>query len=82
VAELYEYAMQPEHIGSINPHVFNTTISDAGALTVSSGQKTGRTPKEKRIVHDDTTKNVIKYHRWQKLIPNIDHMVGQCQHSY
>lgn len=59
MAELYEYAMQPEHISSINPHVYNTTISDTGALSVSSGQKTGRTPKEKRIVIDEATKNVI-----------------------
>ena len=68
--------MQPEHIGSINPHVFNTTISDTGALTVSSGLKTGRTPKEKRIVLDDTTKNVIHEDGGQEIILIIDHMVG------
>jgi len=58
VAELYEYALLPEHIGSINPHVLPTTIAYNGALSVSSGLKTGRTPKDKRVVLDDTTKDV------------------------
>lgn len=44
---------------SINPHVSATTIADSGALSVSSGQKTGRTPKEKRVVLDETTKDKI-----------------------
>ena len=38
--------------------MFNTTITDMGALNVSSGLKTGRTPKEKRVVEDETTKDV------------------------
>jgi ATP-dependent phosphoenolpyruvate carboxykinase len=58
VSELYEYALLPEHLTSINPHVKATTIADSGALSVSSGQKTGRTPKEKRVVLDETTKDV------------------------
>ena len=70
MAELYEYALQPEHISSINPHVYNTTISDTGALSVSSGQKTGRTPKEKRIVIDESTKNVIILTDGKKIISN------------
>lgn len=59
VSELYEYALRPEHISSIGDEtVFNTTITDTGALAVSSGQKTGRTPKEKRVVLDDLTRDV------------------------
>lgn len=58
VGELYEYALQPEHIASIHPDVANTTIAYNGALSVSSGLKTGRTPKEKRVVLDSTTKDV------------------------
>jgi ATP-dependent phosphoenolpyruvate carboxykinase len=58
VSELYEYALLPEHLTSINHHVSATTIADSGALSVSSGQKTGRTPKEKRVVLDETTKDV------------------------
>ena len=59
VAELYEYALLPEHLASVEPHIYNTTVSDTGALSVSSGLKTGRTPKDKRVVLDETTKDVI-----------------------
>lgn len=58
IAELYEYALQPEHIASVHPAVTPTTISDTGALSVSSGLKTGRSPKDKRVVLDATTKDV------------------------
>jgi ATP-dependent phosphoenolpyruvate carboxykinase len=58
VGEIYEYALQPEHRASVNPHVYDTCITDTGALAVSSGLKTGRTPKEKRVVLDDLTKDV------------------------
>ena len=50
--------MLPEHIGSPDPTVKNTTITYTGALSASSGSKMGRTPKEKRIVEDETTKDV------------------------
>ncbi len=59
VSELYEYAMLPEHRTSVHPSVYPSTISDTGALSVSSGLKTGRTPKEKRVVLDEKTNNVI-----------------------
>jgi phosphoenolpyruvate carboxykinase (ATP) len=59
VAELYEYAMQPEHIASTDPTVRKTTITSTGALSASSGSRTGRTPKEKRIVEDEITKDSI-----------------------
>ena len=60
VSELYEYALLPEHLTSVDPHITPTTIADSGALNVSSGLKTGRTPKEKRVVLDETTKDVCK----------------------
>jgi phosphoenolpyruvate carboxykinase (ATP) len=60
VSELYEYALQPEHRrslgdGSVGP----TTITSTGALAVDSGEKTGRTPKEKRIVYDAKTRDTV-----------------------
>jgi len=58
VSELYEYALLPEHLTSVDPAIYPTTITDTGALSVSSGSKTGRTPKEKRVVLDETTKDV------------------------
>ena len=61
VAELYEYAMQPEHIGSTDPKIYNTSITETGALSASSGFRTGRSPTDKRIVEDETTKDVIRF---------------------
>lgn len=59
VGELYEYAMMSEHLGSPDPNIYNTTITNTGALSASSGLRTGRSPKDKRIVEDDVTKNTI-----------------------
>ena len=39
--------------------VQESKITNTGALSVTSGMKTGRTPKDKRIVKDDNTKDVI-----------------------
>lgn len=58
VAECYEYAMRPEHQESPDPTVKDNTITETGALCISSGSKTGRVPKEKRIVLDELTKDV------------------------
>ena len=44
--------MDPIHLGSTDPTIFNTTITDTGALAVSSGKRTGRVPNQKRIVED------------------------------
>jgi phosphoenolpyruvate carboxykinase (ATP) len=49
VAQLYEDAIRNE--GAI--------ISSSGALINFSGKKTGRSPKDKRIVYEDTSKNNI-----------------------
>jgi len=48
-ALLYEDAIRNE--GAI--------ISSSGALINFSGKKTGRSPKDKRIVYEDTSKNDI-----------------------
>ena len=79
VSELYEYALLPEHLTSVDPHITPTTIADSGALNVSSGQKTGRTPKEKRVVLDETTKDVRKTYLSYHYIENL---VGQRQYSH
>jgi phosphoenolpyruvate carboxykinase (ATP) len=49
VAQLYEDAIRNE--GAI--------ISSSGALINFSGRKTGRSPKDKRIVFEETSKNDI-----------------------
>ena len=60
MAELYEYAMLPEHMHSPDPTVGSNSITETGALCISSGSKTGRVPKQKRIVEDDITRDVSK----------------------
>ena len=58
VAELYEYAMLPEHMESPDRSVGPSSITETGALMCSSGSKTGRVPKDKRIVLDSETEKV------------------------
>lgn len=47
-AELYEQAIKYEH-GSF--------IASSGALATLSGAKTGRSPRDKRVVKDETTED-------------------------
>ena len=55
--------MLPEHMSSPDPTVGSNSITETGALCISSGSKTGRVPKQKRIVEDDITRDVsIKKH--------------------
>jgi len=61
VGQLYEYSMRPEHVASVDPSIFPTTISDSGALNCSSGLRTGRSPKDKRIVCDDETRDLVNW---------------------
>ena len=50
VSELYELALRNEK---------GSAISDVGALMVYSGEKTGRSPKDKRVVrHPDSENNI------------------------
>ena len=58
IAELYEYALLQEHKGSTDPNIYETTVTDTGALSTSSGLRYGRSPKDKRVVEDDLTKDV------------------------
>ena len=58
VAQIYEYAMLPEHMESPDPTVGPSYITETGALSCSSGLRTGRVPKDKRIVEDAETKDV------------------------
>ena len=52
--------MLPEHMASPDPSVGPNSITETGALCISSGSKTGRVPKQKRIVEDDITRDVSK----------------------
>ncbi|XP_078441785.1 phosphoenolpyruvate carboxykinase 1 [Wolffia australiana] len=59
-AELYEQAIKYEH-GSF--------ITSSGAIATLSGAKTGRSPRDKRVVRDDTTEQDLW---WGKGSPNIE----------
>ncbi|KAL5731621.1 phosphoenolpyruvate carboxykinase (ATP) [Ranunculus cassubicifolius] len=58
--ELYEQAIKYEH-GSF--------ITSSGALATLSGAKTGRSPRDKRVVRDETTEDELW---WGKGSPNIE----------
>lgn len=60
IAELYEQAIKFEK-GSF--------VTSTGALATLSGAKTGRSPKDKRVVKDDTTEAELW---WGKGSPNIE----------
>jgi len=51
--------LAPETASIVNPLIYPSTISCSGALSVSSGARTGRSPADKRVVLDETTKDVI-----------------------
>ncbi|KAK8649070.1 hypothetical protein V6N13_129806 [Hibiscus sabdariffa] len=59
-AELYEQAIKYEK-GSF--------ITSSGALATLSGAKTGRSPRDKRVVRDETTEDQLW---WGKGSPNIE----------
>ncbi|GAU28954.1 hypothetical protein TSUD_153700 [Trifolium subterraneum] len=59
-AELYEQAIK---------HEKGSFITSTGALATLSGAKTGRCPRDKRVVKDDLTENELW---WGKGSPNIE----------
>lgn len=57
IAEIYE--KETRYYNPTDPNVSPNIITSTGAMAAYSGAKTGRSPKDKRIVHDDFTKNDI-----------------------
>lgn len=51
--------MRPEHNHDPDERVRDCKISSTGALVSYSGERTGRSPKDKRIVKDEMTENDI-----------------------
>lgn len=68
-AKLYEMALRYEA---------GSAITAGGALTVSSGAKTGRSPKDKRIVESDESKNDIW---WGTVNLPLDERVFMINHE-
>jgi len=61
VVELYRNASVPALYELALTKEKGTTISDAGALCVYSGEKTGRNPKDKRIVRNPASEYNIDW---------------------
>lgn len=59
VAELYEHAMHPAHKHSFDPLVADAAITSTGALCAYSGERTGRSPIDKRVVYDEITRDTV-----------------------
>jgi len=68
----------PEHIASPDPTVTSTTITDTGALSCSSGSRTGRVPKDKRIVLDEETKDVSSFNKVTHF--SLESSLGRSEH--
>lgn len=60
-AELYEEALEPELNWSNDPLFKPAVIASNGALCAYSTDRTGRSPKEKRIVLDDKTRDTVHW---------------------
>ena len=78
VAQLYEDAIKYE----------GAVLASSGALINFSGKKTGRSPKDKRIVYEETSKDDIWVRTRSLRLAKIDHTltlvslaVGNCQHQ-
>ena len=61
VPELYEHAVDPNYNWTNDPACFPTYINSTGALCASSSDRTGRSPKERRIMIDDKTRNTVNW---------------------
>lgn len=69
VPVLYEIGLRREK---------GTAISDVGALLVYSGEKTGRSPKDKRIVRNEASENNID---WGDINIELDEHVFMINHE-
>jgi phosphoenolpyruvate carboxykinase (ATP) len=59
VSEYYELALNPQLEFTTDSRVEPTTIANNGAMVAFSGERTGRSPKDKRIVKDAETENKV-----------------------
>jgi len=82
----YDIDVKEVHRNSSVPHLYEialsleqgTAMSDTGALMVYSGEKTGRSPKDKRIVkHPDSENNID----WGPINIDLDEHVFMINHE-
>lgn len=68
-AQLYEDGLQEK----------GTTISSTGALMAFSGKKTGRSPKDKRIVEEETSKDEIWWGPVNKKVDELTWKISRAR---
>ncbi len=59
--ELYEQAVDPSTNWTNDPLGRPAVISSSGALCAYSAERTGRSPKDRRVVLDDTTRDTVNW---------------------
>lgn len=59
--ELYEHAVDPSFNWTNDPLGRPAVIASTGALCAYSSDRTGRSPKERRVVLDDTTRDTVHW---------------------
>lgn len=61
VPELYEHAVDPTTNWSNDPICRPSVVATNGALCAYSGDRTGRSPRERRVVLDSTTRDTVNW---------------------
>ena len=78
--ELYECAF--EYHDTVDPYVLPNVISSTGGLCAYSGLKTGRSPKDKRIVKDELTSDDIWWNANQSIEPATYDLLQERSKTY
>src|SRR6476659_8570477 len=58
------YQLSPEELVQDTIRIGDGQLSDTGALVINTGKFTGRSPKDKFTVRDETTENVVHWNEF------------------
>jgi len=62
--ENVHYQLQPQELVQDSIRIGEGVLSDTGALVIKTGEFTGRSPKDKFIVKDETTENSVHWNEF------------------
>src|SRR5688572_26043964 len=63
-AENIHYQLSPEELTQDTLRIGEGVLSDTGALVINTGEFTGRSPKDKFTVKDETTENEVNWNEF------------------
>ena len=63
-SETIHYQLKPEELISDTLSIGEGVLNDTGALVINTGEFTGRSPKDKFIVKDETTEKTINWNEF------------------